>query len=120
MGKTVTNTAANPRPDWLSGRNSQAIEAQEAAGQQELVQSETLPAKMSYAEIEKLQKLGVVFGENVPGDRLFRFVTLPKGWKKVGTDHSMWSKLVDDKGNEVASIFYKAAFYDRDAFLRLS
>jgi hypothetical protein len=28
----------------------------------------------------------------------------------------MWSSIVDDKGKEMVSIFYKAAFYDRDAF----
>lgn len=31
--KTVTNTADNPRYDWIGGRNPRAIEAQEAAGQ---------------------------------------------------------------------------------------
>src|SRR5262249_62223077 len=62
---------------------------------------------------------GVVFGKVVPGDSLFVFVTLPNGWKKVPTDHSMWSNLVDDKGRKRAAIFYKAAFYDRDAHLRM-
>ena len=31
----------------------------------------------------------------------------------------MWSDLLDDKGVKRGSIFYKAAFYDRSAFLRL-
>ena len=42
-------------------------------------------------------------------------VKLPAGWKKQATDHSMWSKLLDESGAVVASIFYKAAFYDRIA-----
>jgi hypothetical protein len=46
-------------------------------------------------------------------------VSLPPGWKVVPTDHSMWSDLVDAKGEKRASIFYKAAFYDRDAFIRI-
>ena len=50
---------------------------------------------------------------------MFQEVILPAGWKKVRTDHSMWSKLVDDKGRERASIFYKAAFYDRSAHMNL-
>ena len=39
--------------------------------------------------------------------------------KKVASDHSMWSKLEDENGVEIASIFYKAAFYDMSAFMRL-
>src|SRR6185436_8068032 len=35
--------------------------------------------------------------------------------KKIATDHSMYTDLVDDKGRVRASIFYKAAFYDRKA-----
>lgn len=63
---------------------------------------------------------GVKFHAPVDGDPMFQYVTLPKGWKKVETDHSMWSKLVDEKGRERAMIFYKAAFYDRSAHLNLS
>lgn len=42
-------------------------------------------------------------------------VELPDGWKKVGTNHDMHSDLVDETGKVRASIFYKAAFYDRRA-----
>lgn len=31
----------------------------------------------------------------------------------------MWSYLVDELGRRRGAIFYKAAFYDRDAFMRL-
>jgi hypothetical protein len=44
---------------------------------------------------------------------------LPDGWQKRATDHDMWSELVDADGVVVASMFYKAAFYDRRAFLRM-
>lgn len=94
------------------------IEAQEAQGQQDFVASETLPIKCNYCTREQLGQMGIVFGE--PVDNLFIECQLPKGWKKIPTDHSMWSKLVDAKGRERASIFYKAAFYDRDAFIGLS
>lgn len=67
-----------------------------------------------------LEKSGVKFGEKVKGDEMFQHIELPAGWKKVPTDHSMWSKLVDDKGRERAAIFYKAAFYDRSAHLSTS
>ncbi len=96
---------------------SAMIEHQEAMGQRSLVQSETLPTKMDPASKAQLEKAGVKFGEKVEGDDMFQYVKLPTGWKKVRTDHSMWSNLVDEKGRTRASIFYKAAFYDRSAHL---
>jgi hypothetical protein len=64
------------------------------------------------------EAMGITLGEPVASDPLFRHATLPKGWRKQPTDHAMWSKLVDAQGRERASIFYKAAFYDRSAFIR--
>jgi hypothetical protein len=74
-----------------------------------------------------LQGYGVVFEDQLPKDHglrgsddLFQVVILPPGWKKEATSHSMWNNLVDDRGLVRATFFYKAAFYDRDAFLNLS
>jgi hypothetical protein len=94
------------------------IEAQEARGQKDFVANNTLPIKCNFCTREQLEEMGIVFGE--PVDDLFVEVQLPKGWKKVPTDHSMWSDLVDAEGHKRASIFYKAAFYDRDAFIGLA
>lgn len=96
-----------------TGSSSDAILGQEAAGQQSFVKSTTLPAEIRGKEI--LEAAGVKFLGPVEGDDLFQYVELPEGWKKEPTDHSMWSKLVDEQGRERASIFYKAAFYDRRA-----
>jgi hypothetical protein len=115
MSKAVTNTAERPRLEWLLGGNPGAIEAQEARGQQEFVNSTQLPDQGS--DNKCWEAMGVVFGEPTPGDQLFRAATLPEGWKKVATDHAMWSDLVDDKGRVRANIFYKAAFYDRNAHI---
>ena len=113
----VTNTANQPRSilDGLPG----SIEASEARGQHELVASTQLPCRV-IGDKSQLEAAGVVFGEPTPNDPLFCEAKLPAGWKKEATDHSMWSKLVDDKGRTRASIFYKAAFYDRDAFLKVN
>lgn len=92
-----------------------SIERQESAGQAELCRTEVLPKECPRAELEKF---GVVFGDD--HDDLFVNVTLPAGWKKRATDHSMHSDLVDDKGRKRGSIFYKAAFYDRKADMYLS
>jgi hypothetical protein len=112
-----TNTTKQAHDDplmtLLSTMGSGGIERQEARGQQELVKSESLPAKCR--DREALEAVGVKFGQPYPDDPLFCDVVLPAGWKKQATDHSMWSHLLDEKGRKRASIFYKAAHYDRRA-----
>lgn len=104
----------------MAGGTTAAIEHQEAHGQQELVNSESIPYRGSNGKDRTiLESWGFKFGEH-DGQDLFIEVEMPAGWKKVRTDHSMWSNLLDDKGRIRASIFYKAAFYDRDAFMRLN
>lgn len=99
---------------------SGGIEAQEAQGQRELAASDTLPSNITTDNGKAiLESYGVKFLGAVDGDPLFQFVELPAGWRKRPTGHSMWSELVDHNGKSRASIFYKAAFYDRDAFVRL-
>lgn len=122
--ETVTNTANNTRVDWLFGGNPNAIEAQEARGQQELVNSSQLPVKVN-SRLERSIKeqyalMGIKVIDYSKGDTMFYDAELPQGWKKVATDHDMWSKLLDDRGRKRASIFYKAAFYDRDAFINFN
>lgn len=93
------------------------IEAQEAQGQRDFVASEMLPIECNLCTREQLEEMGITFGE--PVDDLFIRVQLPAGWRKVPTDHSMWSRLLDDQDRERAMIFYKAAFYDRTAHISL-
>lgn len=114
----VTNTANNALSKIAFVVNGpDEIERSEAQGQREFVASDTLPIDLK--DKESFESLGFVFGKVVENDPLFQYVTLPKGWKKQSTDHSMWSKIVDQDGNERVSIFYKAAFYDRRAFASL-
>lgn len=104
---------------------SRYIEEQEAAGQREVVNSTVLPRDMrglgrawgaeARAEFEAL---GFVFGDVV--DDLFVNVTLPAGWTREGSDHAMWSHVVDERGVKRVAVFYKAAFYDRSAHCSLS
>lgn len=98
--------------------NQRAIEAQEARGQKELVESQHLP---THGLHEVARVLGIKVIDRVDGDDMFSRVELPEGWKvEPVPDHSMWSRLVDSNGVERAAVFYKAAFYDRRAFIRLS
>lgn len=98
------------------GNPSGYIEGMEARGQQELINSQSVPTEGS----EALVSLGVVLGDPDPDDPLFRPAQLPEGWKLVpAPDHSMWNYIVDGEGKRQAAIFYKAAYYDRRAFVRL-
>jgi hypothetical protein len=115
---SITNTSKLPPIiNLFETMGKGGIEAQEQRGQDELVRSEVLPAKGDW---EELTKLGFVKGEPVNGDPLFVHAKLPAGWKKKGSDHAMWSYVLDEKGEERASIFYKAACYDRDAFISIT
>lgn len=93
------------------------IERQEAAGRRTLVESAMLPKEVRGATREQLISLGFQFGADV--DELFVTCELPPGWTKRGTDHSMHSDLLDNQGRKRAGIFYKAAFYDRRAYMSM-
>lgn len=136
MNNSPTNTTRQMQDSGqalgflLSGGD---ILAQEKQGQTEMVHSDVIPSKGtenihdSYWEgntriqkdktkREEFEALGFVFGELVEGDEMFTKVTLPEGWSRQGSTHAMWSHIVDERGIPRVSIFYKAAFYDRDAF----
>lgn len=93
------------------------IEAQEAAGQAWLIASSSLPSQMHDGRAV-FESLGFVFG--APVDDLFITATLPPGWQKKATEHSMNSVILDEQGRERVSVFYKAAFYDRRADMQLN
>lgn len=124
---TTAEVAGNPMVGLTTALPG-GIEASEARGQAELVASTSLPTEFNChgdkaAEArcqEVLESWGFKFGEPFPDDLLFRSTELPAGWVKEGSDHAMWSYVKDGKGRERLSIFYKAAFYDRRAFMNLS
>lgn len=110
----------------MLGGSNNAIECMEAQGQSELVRAggTRLPTELGMGHQTEqiraaLESWGVKLLGPVPGDALFQQAELPAGWSIKPTDHSMWSDLVDEKGRKRAAIFYKAAFYDRKAHLRL-
>lgn len=90
------------------------IEEMEAAGAAQMRESTVLPTEGPWEEAEAL---GFVRGGDT--DDLFCEASLPEGWSKDGTGHSMWTNIVDERGIVRAAIFYKAAFYDRRAFWSL-
>lgn len=100
----------------MSEGTSGMIENQEATGRSDFVNSTTLPTEINTADGKKIvESFGIVFGEMVEDDPMFQYVTLPEGWTREGTGHSMG--VLDDKGRKRIDVFYKAAFYDRVAHL---
>ena len=97
------------------------IEAQEAAGQKALCNASELPRDFNCCKKEDFERMGIKFLSDPAtledAKDIFVKVELPAGWKIVPTSHSMWSDLVDGKGRKRAAIFYKAAFYDRNAHI---
>jgi len=100
------------------GETSRFIENQEHAGQQQLVRSELLPTD-THNNDAGFESVGFTFGKPLADDPMFRPATLPDGWAKQGSDHDMWSYVVDQLGRRRAAVFYKAAFYDRSADMHL-
>lgn len=86
------------------------VAAQEARGQDKLVHSELLPSEGDW---KALEALGFVKGEQVEGDDLFVHASIPEGWVKERTSHSLYTVIKDERGIERVRIGYKAAFYDR-------
>lgn len=106
----------------LGGGTSSYIEGMEKEGQNQLAKSTTIPSRLMDCTEDQLRSLGFELGPKPTKreeDQLFRPALLPKGWKIAPTDHSMWSDLIDNQGRVRGSIFYKAAFYDREAFMSL-
>lgn len=99
-----------------SGGVNGYITDMEADGQRQIVASEVLPTDGPWDELEQL---GFVPGPVDRSDPLFRQVTLPPGWSRAGTGHSMWSSVLDDRDIERVAVFYKATFYDRSAHCSL-
>lgn len=133
MTSPIRNTTTDPMTPYLvlldgmdgmdGNDGSGAIEAMEKQGQAQLINSDRLPTNGNNGgkggNDDEYLALGFTFGDPDPDDPMFRPATLPEGWKREASDHDMWSYLVDGLGRRRVSIFYKAAFYDRSAFMRL-
>lgn len=120
---SIENTAGrDPLLHLLGGLGGMDdyIGGMERQGQQQLVHSDRLPTEVHGGTDEDFIALGFSFGAPDAGDAMFRPATLPDGWKRQGSEHSMWSHVIDANGRKRVSIFYKAAFYDRKAYMRLN
>jgi hypothetical protein len=117
MKKKVTNTEGRDGAltlglDALFG-GAGAIERQEARGARELQSSEQLP--VNGLDEARCEELGIVIKGPSEGDPLFVDVVFPEGAEiKLNPDDPRGSELIVG-GEVVATMFYKAAAYDRYA-----
>lgn len=128
---SIRNTTTDPASPLLvlaagllnHGDPSEAITTMEKQGQLQLVHSDRLPTHHAMFGEESgdtpYLALGFSFGDPDSDDPIFRPATLPEGWSRRPSDHSMWSYIVDQHGRDRVRIFYKAAFYDRSAQMSL-
>ena len=118
----ITNTAQLSSAAKLAiGAAAGGVIEQEKQGQRELVASSQLPVDGLLGDKRpRWEALGVkILDDGVSDDPLFCHVELPAGWRKVPTEHPLWTNLVNQDGEIVATIRYKAAFYDRYADISL-
>lgn len=96
------------------------VEELEEAGGRQLLCSDVIPTRMCGCTDQDLSELGFELGDIVPGDPLFRRAALPPGWtRRLEESDPRGQYLVDERGRDRVSIFYKAAPYDRRASMSL-
>lgn len=104
----------------MFGGSKTPVEDAEKSGQSRMIAKKQLPIKANSRTInnnqlrKKYQELGIeILSE---ADEYFYNVKLPSNIEIKATDHAMWNEVYQD-GNKIASFFYKASFYDKDAFI---
>lgn len=114
----ISALAQGNMANFIAASTPGGIEAQEAQGQRTLAAAANkLPSDMRAEDRSALESLGFIFGGKV--EDIFLECIFPVGWTIKPTDHSMHSDLVDPQGRKRGGIFYKAAFYDRNAHFNL-
>lgn len=99
-----------------TGNASEGLEAVQNAEQNRARSACRLPRDMRPSK-EAFESLGFTF-EDIGDDVLYQ-ATLPDGWT-LKSDGGYWTYLIDEKGRERGSYFYKGAFYDRSGHMNLS
>lgn len=104
----------------MEGGPNAPVEAQEAAGQREMLTAAALPTRTMYCTDRDLIDLGFTLGDPRPDDPLFRDATFPEGWTRVPfPDSDYGTYVVDRLGRPRVLLWYKSAFYDRRAHIKV-
>ena len=97
-----------------TGNASEGLEAVKNAEQNRARSACRLPKDMSPSK-EDFESLGFTFKDI--GDDVLYQATLPDGWTLKSDGY--WTYLIDEKGRERGSYFYKGAFWDRSGHMNL-
>ena len=108
---TLRDPATHIAGAQSAGSSAAYITDMEAAGRQQLAESDLMPAKGDWADLEQL---GFTNRGPVPDDPIFVHADIPAGWRREGL------KILDERGLARVEIAYKAAFYDRGATVYLT
>lgn len=115
----------------ICGNSNMTIENIEKKGRDEILNKVQMPIfglhingkmfrdKEETKEIvaRKYKELGIeIINE---ANDLFYNVKLPNNLKLKSSESNYWTYLINEEKQELASIFYKAVFYDRDAFINI-
>jgi hypothetical protein len=120
----IENTRERDPPIHLFGMVAAGpekyLQDMQAGGQRQLAKSSQIPRDTRGITKEQLTELGFEFPEtNRAPDDLFMDATLPAGWSlKPDEGGSYWTYILDTNGLRRFMIFYKAAYYDRSAFMK--
>ena len=99
-----------------TGNASEGLETVQNAEQNRARSACRLPRDMRPNK-EAFEAIGFKF-EDIGDDVLYQ-ATLPEGWT-LKSDGGYWTYLIDEKGRERGSYFYKGAFYDRNGHMNLT
>lgn len=108
---TLRDPATHIAGAQTAGSSADYITDMEAAGRQQLAESDLLPARGDWTALEQL---GFINRGPVPDDPIFVHADIPSGWRRDGL------KIVDERGLARVEMAYKAAFYDRGATVYLT
>ena len=119
----------------LHAGTPEGIQESEQKGQQEILEGGLFPKrvlvngqlygneKQETAAWTKVKELypDLKIVDECGFDDVFMIVVMPKDWKlkPMDVDHNFyWTEVFDGNDEKIAEIFYKAAFYDRQAHIR--
>lgn len=93
------------------------IVQEERNGQSFLLSQDVLPRRINGGTQAQLARFGLTFGADV--DDLFVACVLPQGWTKRAGAWDTHNDLFDAQDRHRAFLYFKAVFYDRQAYMSL-
>lgn len=122
MNPAFESAVAPPMDDnnfanFMAASSPGGIEAQERMGQKDVCRKTMIPKEM-IPNRRAYEDMGIHIRNDA--NDIFFSADYPKDWTIKPTNNPYYSLIIDNTGKERAQIFYKAAFYDKSAYIRLT